>query len=371
MHTLDLPGLAADAGAGHAADAPLSGLTTLRLGGPCTHLLTCADTRSLVAVVRALDAAGESTLILGGGSNLVIADSGFDGAAVRVASAGIDVDGTLVRADAGALWDDVVAATVAAGLGGLECLSGIPGSAGATPVQNVGAYGAEIADVLERVELLDRRTGERHWVAPDALRLGYRTSVLKHRDDALVLTVEMRLHDDGLSAPLRYGELASAMGAEPGARAPSADVRRAVLRLRTGKGMVADLMRDDGTPDHDSWSAGSFFTNPVIDDADLPGVLEAVAARVGDGARVPQYAAGGGRTKLSAGWLIERSGYGKGYPGEGAPTRLSTKHTLALTNRGAARTGDLLALAREVRDGVRAAFGVRLEPEPVLVGCEI
>ncbi|WP_182357940.1 UDP-N-acetylmuramate dehydrogenase [Tomitella gaofuii] len=371
MHTLDLPGLAADAGAGHAAGAALAGLTTLRVGGPCAHLVTCADTGALVAVVRALDAAGVRTLILGGGSNLVIADAGFDGAAVRVATAGIDIDGTLVRADAGALWDDVVARTVAAGLGGIECLSGIPGSAGATPVQNVGAYGAEVADVLERVELLDRGTGERHWVTPDALELGYRTSVLKHRDDALVLTVEMRLRGDGLSAPLRYGELAARLGAEAGARLPVDEVRRTVLGLRAGKGMVADLRLDDGTPDHDSWSAGSFFTNPVVDDARLPAVLEAVAARVGADARVPQYPAGEGRTKLSAGWLIERAGFGKGYPGAGAPARLSTKHTLALTNRGAARTGELLALAREVRDGVHEAFGVLLVPEPVLVGCEI
>src|SRR5699024_10280960 len=252
--------------------------------------------------VRALDAEGARTLMLGGGSNLVIADTGFDGVAVRVATPEVTVEGTLVRADAGALWDDVVAATVASGLGGIECLSGIPGSAGATPVQNVGAYGAEIADVLERVELLDRRTGERQWVGPDALELGYRTSVLKHRDDALVLTVEMRLHDDGLSAPLRYRELAARLGAEAGARLPVDAVRRTVLGLRAGKGMVADLTLDDGTPDHDSWSAGSFFTNPVLDDARLPAVQEAVAARGGEGGgaagrrRQMQRVCGGSRT---------------------------------------------------------------------------
>ncbi len=375
MHTFDLPGLAADAGAEHASDVPLAGLTTLHLGGPAAHLMTCRDTDALVRVVRALDADGARTLMLGGGSNLVIADAGFDGTVVRVATSEVTVEGTLVRADAGALWDDVVAATVASGLGGIECLSGIPGSAGATPVQNVGAYGAEIADVLERVELLDRRTGERKWVAPDVLELGYRTSVLKHRDDALVLTVELRLHDDGLSAPLRYRELAAALGAETGARLPVDRVRRTVLGLRAGKGMVADLRSDDGAPDHDSWSAGSFFTNPVVDDARLPAVLEAVAARVGvadgEAVRMPRFPAGPGRTKLSAGWLIERAGFAKGYPGEVSDVRLSTKHTLALTNRGAARTGQLLELAREVRDGVHEAFGVLLVPEPVLVGCAI
>ncbi|MDN5758598.1 MAG: UDP-N-acetylmuramate dehydrogenase [Tomitella sp.] len=371
MRTFDLPGLAADAGCQYRSGVPLAGLTTLRLGGPAAHVLTCDDPDSIVAAVRAIDAAGEPALILGGGSNLVISDAGFDGIVVRLADSDVRVDGTLVRAGAGAVWDDVVAASVAAGLGGIECLSGIPGSAGATPVQNVGAYGVEIADVLERVELLDRRTGERRWVTPDALALGYRTSVLKRRDDAVVLTVEMRLHDDGLSAPLRYRELAAAMGAEADERLPVDDVRRTVLRLRTGKGMVAGLVGDDGAPDHDSWSAGSFFTNPVLDDAELPAVLDAVAARLGDDVRVPRFPGGPGRTKLSAGWLIERAGFSRGYPGEGAAVRLSTRHTLALTNRGSARTDQLLALAREVRGGVHEAFGVLLEPEPVLVGCEI
>lgn len=343
---------------------PLSTLTTLRLGGPARILAECATTDTLIAVVRYLDAEGVPTLVLAGGSNLVIGDAGFDGVVVRVATTGIDLTDTTVRAEAGAVWDDVVARTVDAGLGGIECLSGIPGSAGATPVQNVGAYGVEVGSVLRRVRLLDRRTGEDHWVGPDALGLGYRTSVLKHSDEALVLEVELDVRPDGSSAPLGYRELASALGVEEGESLPAPQVREHVLALRRGKGMVLD------SGDHDTWSAGSFFTNPVVPLEGLPTVLAAIAARVGDDVRIPQFPAEGG-TKLSAGWLIERAGFVKGFPGDGAPARLSTKHTLALTNRGSATAVDLITLAREVRDGVEDVFGVRLHPEPVTVGCVI
>ncbi len=343
---------------------PLSTLTSLRLGGPARVLAECATTDVLVDVVRLLDAEGVPTLILAGGSNLVVGDAGFDGVVVRIATTGVELGAGRVRAEAGAVWDDVVAKTVDAGFGGLEALSGIPGSAGATPVQNVGAYGVEVGSVLHRVRLLDRRTGDVRWVGPEALGLGYRTSVLKHSDAALVLDVELEVRPDGTSAPLGYRELATALGAEEGERRPAAEVREQVLALRRGKGMVLDAA------DHDTWSAGSFFTNPIVSDDALPAVLAAVAARVGADVRVPRFPADGG-TKLSAGWLIERAGFGKGFPSEGAPARLSTKHTLALTNRGNATTADLVALARQVRDGVQQAFGVRLEPEPVPVGCEI
>nr|WP_137725282.1 UDP-N-acetylmuramate dehydrogenase [Prescottella subtropica] len=346
---------------------PLSSLTTLRLGGPAAVLADCPTTAILVDTVRLLDAAGVPTLILGGGSNLVISDAGFDGVVVRVADAGVDIGENgenTVCAQAGAVWDDVVAATVAAGFGGLECLSGIPGSTGATPVQNVGAYGVEVGSLLRRVRLLDRTTGEVRWVEPSALGLGYRTSVLKHRSDALVLAVEMTVRPDGSSAPLAYRELASALGATEGERRPAAAVRDTVLGLRRGKGMVLDAA------DHDTWSAGSFFTNPVVPDSRLPAVLDVIRATVGADTRIPQFPGDAG-TKLSAGWLIERAGFGKGYPADDAPVRLSTKHTLALTNRGAASTADLIALARTVRDGVEEAFGVRLEPEPVTVGCAV
>lgn len=342
----------------------MSELTTLRLGGPARAMVTCRDTDTLVAVVRSLDAAGVPILILGGGSNLLVADTGVDAVVVRVATTGVRFDDEMVVAEAGAVWDDVVARSVAAGLGGLECLSGIPGSAGATPVQNVGAYGVEIASLLRRVRLLDRASGEVRWVGPDSLGLGYRTSTLKHTDTAVVLEVEFAVGVDGASGPLRYRELAAALGAQEGERRPAAAVREVVLDLRAGKGMVLD------SGDHDTWSAGSFFTNPVVPDDRLPAVLAAIAARLGPEAPVPRYPGDGG-TKLSAGWLIERAGFGKGYPGPAARARLSTKHTLALTNRGTATTADLVALAREIRAGVRDAFGVHLEPEPVTVGCRI
>lgn len=332
-------------------DEALAALTTLRLGGVATTVLSCADVASVVAAVRACDDAGEPVLVLGGGSNLVLGDGALAATVVHVRAADVTIDGTVVTAGAGADWDDLVERTVAAGLGGLECLSGIPGSTGATPVQNVGAYGVEVADVLAEVQLLWRATGEVTWVSPTALGLGYRSSALKHTDTAVVLAVRFALTDDGLSAPITYTELARTLRVDPGSRVPVARARAAVLELRGGKGMVLD------DTDHDTWSTGSFFTNPVV--AEVP------AAYAG-----PVHPAATGH-KLSAGWLIEHAGFRRGHPGPDAAARLSTKHTLALTNRGSATTAELLALAREVRDGVAAAFGVRLEPEPVLVGCEM
>ncbi|WP_306363217.1 UDP-N-acetylmuramate dehydrogenase [Nocardia sp. CC227C] len=409
---------------------PLAELTTLRVGGPAP-VADCATTEALVATVRALDAADIPVLLVAGGSNLLVADEGFPGVVVRIATAGVritaattgavsttsgtavvtshtgapaapavdvphsvrdvagNVDTVAVEADAhdaarsdaaaaapdeadltgavrviaeaGANWDAVVAETVAAGYGGLECLSGIPGSAGATPVQNVGAYGVEVAHLLTRVQLLDRASGEIAWVDPAELGFGYRTSVLKHSDHAVVLAVEFALRADGSSAPLRYRELAAALGAEEGESRPAAEVRAGVLRLRAGKGMVLD------PADHDTWSAGSFFTNPVVPAARVEEVRAAIAARLGSDVAVPTYPAPDG-VKFSAGWLIERAGFAKGFPDESAPARLSTKHTLALTNRGAAKASDVVALARTVRDGVAERFGIRLEPEPVTVG---
>ncbi|WP_232840186.1 MULTISPECIES: UDP-N-acetylmuramate dehydrogenase [Nocardia] len=341
------------------ASVPLAELTTLRVGGPAT-VAECASTEALVATVRALDVAGVPVLLLAGGSNLLIGDDGFDGVVVRVANDGVDIAADAVVAEAGASWDAVVAATVAAGLGGLECLSGIPGSAGATPVQNVGAYGVEVASLLRRVRLLDRASGDIRWVGPAELGFGYRTSVLKHRDDAVVLAVEFALDPSGRSAPLRFGELAKVFGAAEGETRPVDEVRAAVLRLRAGKGMVLD------PADHDTWSAGSFFTNPVVAADRVDEILAAITAHVGD-VTVPTYPAPDG-VKFSAGWLIERAGFAKGFPGPDAAAGLSTKHTLALTNRGSATAADLVALARTVRDGVAERFGIVLEPEPVTVG---
>lgn len=349
----------------HVAEAvSLAPLTTLRVGPVARRLITCTSSEQVVAALGALDAASEAgdagpVLVLAGGSNLVIADDLTDLTAVRLATRGITIEANVVRAEAGAVWDDVVVAAIEHGLGGLECLSGIPGSAGATPVQNVGAYGAEVSDTITRVRVLDRRTGVVRWVAGAELGFGYRTSVFKRTPQvsAVVLEVEFALDASGRSAPLRYGELTAALNATSGDRADPRAVRDAVLALRTRKGMVLD------STDRDTWSVGSFFTNPVV----APAVYQSLAGRV-DGP-VPHYPAPAG-VKLAAGWLVEHAGFGKGYPDDPmAPCRLSTKHALALTNRGNASTADVIALARTVRDGVRDVFGITLEPEPVLLGC--
>jgi UDP-N-acetylmuramate dehydrogenase len=340
---------------------PLAPLTTLRIGPVAERLITCETTEAVIAVIRGLNDESGSTrraLVLAGGSNVVMADEMPGLTVVRLANSGIAVDGDTVRAEAGAVWDDVVLAALEHGLGGLECLSGIPGSTGATPVQNVGAYGAEVADTIRRVRLLDRATGTDRWVSGDELGFGYRTSILKNSDAAIVLEVEFALAADGRSAPLRYGELTATLGAEPGARADPDAVRAAVLGLRRRKGMVLD------DADHDTWSVGSFFTNPAVPLAEF----EEIQAR--SAAPVPNYPAPDG-VKMAAGWLVEHAGFGKGYPGDDAPARLSTKHALALTNRGTATAVDVIALARRVRDGVKAEFGIELTPEPSLVGTRI
>jgi len=366
------------AGAHVAAEVPLAPLTTLQVGPVARRLITCDNTDQVIAVVRQLDTEarggprgrqGHPVLILGGGSNLVIAETMTALTVVRLAGDTVSVDGNLLRAEAGAVWDDVVAAAISHRLGGLECLSGIPGSAGATPVQNVGAYGVEVSDTITRVRTLERATGAVRWVPAAELGFGYRTSVFKRANTTgldvpqVVLEVEFALDASGRSAPLRYGELAAALHAEPGERADPRAVRDAVLRLRAGKGMVLD------TADHDTWSVGSFFTNPVV----TQDFYERLAGSV-EGP-VPHYPAPDG-VKLAAGWLVEHAGFGRGYPhpapgADQARCRLSTKHALAVTNRGGATSADVISLARTVRDGVRDAFGVTLEPEPVLLGCRL
>ncbi|OBI85150.1 UDP-N-acetylmuramate dehydrogenase [Mycobacterium sp. 1245805.9] len=346
---------------------PLAPLTTLRVGPIARRLITCSSTDQVVAVLHQLDSEADATpvLVFAGGSNLVIADTLTDLTAVRLANDGITVDGNVVRAEAGAVWDDVVVESIEHGLGGLECLSGIPGSAGATPVQNVGAYGAEVSDTITRVRVLDRESGEVRWVPGDELGFGYRTSAFKQASHEgreipwVVLEVEFALDPSGRSAPLRYGELTAALDAASGERADPKAVREAVLMLRARKGMVLDA------DDHDTWSVGSFFTNPVV----TPQAYKRLAGDV-EGP-VPHYPAPDG-VKLAAGWLVERAGFGKGYPqDEAARCRLSTKHALALTNRGGATANDVIALARTVRDGVHAVFGITLKPEPVLLGCRL
>jgi UDP-N-acetylmuramate dehydrogenase len=342
---------------------PLSELTTLRLGGPAGRLLEATTEDAVVEAVLSGDRCGEPLLVLAGGSNVVVADDGFPGTVVRVTTRGVrrtELGSGRVRLDvqAGEPWEPFVAACVQDGLAGVECLAGIPGSVGATPIQNVGAYGQEVAETIASVRVLDRPSGAVEELAADACGFTYRSSAFKRTPGRwVVLAVSFELERRGRSGPLRYGELARALGIEPGERAPLADVRAAVLALRRGKGMVVD------PADPDSVSAGSFFTNPVLGAA----AFEALLARLPDGARPPAWPDGDGRVKTSAAWLIEHAGFARGHGATGG-IAISSKHTLALTNRGAGTTAELLALAHEIADGVRAAFGVELAPEPVLIG---
>jgi UDP-N-acetylmuramate dehydrogenase len=324
----------------------LADYTTLGLGGPAGSLVTATTDAEL------LEAARDGALILGGGSNLVVADEGFPGAVVRVGTRGMvfehaPAESVDVTVAAGEPWDEVVAATVAEGLAGLECLSGIPGSAGATPIQNVGAYGREVADVITEVRVNDT-------ILPnDACGFSYRTSIFKRAPGRyVVLGVTFRLPRAKLSAPIRYPDLAAELRIQLGEQALAADARDAVIAVRRRKGMVID------PADPDTRSAGSFFTNPVITTEQYDRLAAAYD--------VPSYPAREGLVKIPAAWLIQHAGFPKGYAAHGA--RISTKHTLALTNPGGATTAGLLALARDIRDGVEAGFGVTLTLEPTLIG---
>ena len=348
---------------------PLAGWTTLGLGGPAARFAEAATDADVVAAVRAADHRGEPVLVLGSGSNLVIADEGFDGTVVRVGTRGISEVGggpdgpATVRVAAGEDWDGVVRWAIARGLSGLECLSGIPGLAGATPIQNVGAYGQEVSATIAAVRGWDRQAGEMAELTAAECGFGYRTSVFKEGGQAgrfVVLEVTFRLARDPRSAPVRYAELARVLGAAEGDRVPLAAAREAVLRLRRGKGMVLD------PADPDTRSAGSFFTNPVLTQAQFAQLESAVAPGTG----IPRFPAPGGLVKVPAAWLIEQAGFSKGYPG-GAGPRISGKHTLALVNPGGATADSLVTLAREIRDGVLARFGVELAAEPTLIGLKL
>ncbi|MER6015134.1 UDP-N-acetylmuramate dehydrogenase [Streptomyces bluensis] len=346
-------------------DAPLAPLTTFRLGGPADRLITATTDSEVIAAVREADDSGTPLLLIGGGSNLVIGDKGFAGTAVVIATKGVTLDGTRLELSAGEVWTDAVAGTVEAGLAGIECLAGIPGSAGATPIQNVGAYGQEVASTITEVVAYDRVTHETVTLPNADCAFSYRHSRFKADPERyVVLRVRFELEDaDGLSAPIKYAEAARVLGVEPGDRVPLAAAREAVLKLRSGKGMVLD------PEDHDTWSAGSFFTNPILTAENFAAFRARVRERLGEGVVPPAYPAGDGHTKTSAAWLIDKAGFTKGY-GTG-PARISTKHTLALTNRGSATTEDLLTLAREVVAGVRDAFGITLVNEPVTVGVSL
>lgn len=346
-------------------DVPLAPLTTLRLGGPARRLVTVYDEPSLLDVVRTAAASGEPLLVLGAGSNVVLPDAGFDGTVMQVAVHGLAGEPAgervLLTAAAGEDWDALVARCVADRLVGVEALAGIPGLVGASPVQNIGAYGQEVAQTVTAVRAYDRVVGRVVSLSEQECRFSYRHSTFKAEPDRwVVLAVTFCFSVGALSAPVGYAELARTLGVAVGARAPLADVRDAVLRLRRGKGMVLD------PADPDTRSAGSFFTNPRLSAAAASQLRARVLERCGAGVTAPEWPSQDGRVKVSAAWLIERSGFGKGYVD--GPVGISTKHTLALVNRGGGRTADLLALAREIRDGVRGAFGVELVNEPVLVG---
>jgi UDP-N-acetylmuramate dehydrogenase len=317
----------------------LAELTTLRLGGPAGEYVEARTEAELI------DAGRDAALIVSGGSNVVVADAGVPGRVVRIATRGVERDGARLTVAAGEDWDGLVAYCVASGLQGFECLSGIPGSVGATPIQNVGAYGQEVAETVESVRVFDRGIGRVEEMSAADCGFVYRGSVFKYHDRRIVLSVTFRLNEAGASGPLRYAELARTLDVPVGGSAALADVREAVLTLRRRKGMVID------PADPDSVSAGSFFTNPVLEVAP-------------DGA--PAWREPDGRVKTSAAWLIEQAGFHKGY-GDGR-IGISTKHTLALVNRGGGTTAELLALAREIAAGVRDRFGIELHPEPVLVG---
>nr|WP_203902138.1 UDP-N-acetylmuramate dehydrogenase [Virgisporangium aliadipatigenens] len=339
----------------------MGGYTTLRLGGPAGHLVVADDEATLLEVLRAPHP--EGLFVLAGGSNVVVADEGFPGTVLLLRTRGVravadGADRVRLTVAAGEPWDEVVARAVADGLAGIECLSGVPGSAGATPIQNVGAYGQEVAETIVSVRAFDRVADAVVTLAPDECAFSYRTSVFKHNDRFVVLAVDFSLTVSPLSTPIRYAELARALGVSPGDRVPLGAVRDTVLKLRTGKAMVLD------PADPDTYSVGSFFTNPIVSSAVFAGLSE----RLGD---VPHWPAPDDAVKLSAAWLIERAGFPKGFTREGTGVGISTRHTLALTNRGAGTTTQLLDLAREIRAGVAERFGVDLHPEPVLINCAL
>ncbi|WP_171715540.1 UDP-N-acetylmuramate dehydrogenase [Metallococcus carri] len=353
------------------SDAPLAPLTTMRVGGPAARLVTVTTPDGLVDAVREVDDADEPLLLLSGGSNLVIADDGFPGTVVRIATEGIEVEsadacgGVTVRVAAGESWDSFVERACGEGWSGVEALSGIPGLVGATPVQNVGAYGQDVSQTIAQVRVFDRDRQTVRTFANADCAFTYRHSVFKQTGRYVVLDVTFQLRPTELSQPIRYADLATGLGVAQGDRVPLGDAREAVLEQRRRRGMVLDAA------DHDTWSCGSFFTNPILAVADFAAFERRAAERLGpDGPVPPRFPEADGRVKTSAAWLIDKAGFGKGF-GLPGPAALSTKHTLAVTNRGAATAADIRALAGEVRDGVQAAFGIRLVNEPVFVGHEL
>ena len=409
-------------------DIRFADLTTLQVGGPIGRLVTATTQRDLVDLATETWATDDAWLVLGGGSNLLVGDEGFEGTVIRVGTRGIEVlpsgrsssdegayrdpaDGVVrLRVQAGESWDDLVAWTVEHGYSGIEALSGIPGSVGAAPVQNIGAYGQELASTLVAIEFLDEGAAAPRRMTAAELELGYRTSVLKQGLAGIVVTVELELHDttaeravlgEALGQPIAYGQLADALRVQQGDRVAIAAVRESVLALRASKGMVLD------PADADSVSAGSFFTNPIVgehvartlpataprwyvepevpDEITPLGSLASMSAspldaflahqaeieEFGDDVAVAERVQAESLVKLSAAWLIENSGIRRGFALPGSRAAISSKHTLALTNRGGATAEEVATLARFVQGRVQAEFGIVLRPEPVFVGVEL
>ena len=363
----------------------LSELTTAQVGGPAKTYVRATSEAEIIEAVSAADAAGDPVLIVGGGSNLLVSDAGFDGTVVHIASDGVEnlpipaCGGANVRVQAGTIWDDFVKLSIENEWVGPAALSGIPGTVGATPVQNVGAYGVEVGEFIASVRTWDREKNALKTFAAADLRFGYRDSVLKRATvngspRYVVLTVDFQFTLGSLSSPIRYAELARSLGVEPGQRAESALVREKVLQLRGSKGMVLN------PEDRDTFSTGSFFTNPIVPRSTLESLPEG-APNFPVVVKTSPFTAGvedPDHVKLSAAWLIQHAGFEKGFGLEGESREiaqgrasLSTKHTLAITNRGGASAEDIFAIARAVRDGVRERFGVTLVPEPVVVNGEI
>jgi UDP-N-acetylmuramate dehydrogenase len=375
----------------------LADVTTLRVGGDAYHALESTTHDELLAAVRDTWSSGEDWLLLGGGSNVVVADEGFDGTVIRVRTRGIErlASETLatrpsaylgdravrLRVEAGEPWDAVVDYAVQNGWAGIEALSGIPGSSGAAPIQNIGAYGQELGSSLVSIEFLDYLTGELERIPAPALGLGYRTSLLKQGRQGLVASIELELfegtgHGPALSAPIAYDQLASALGVRLGDRVPLDDLRATVLELRASKGMLLD------PNDRDSFSAGSFFTNPIVSENFARGLPRAaprwptapeeqdLVVPLGVTPAAP-HVAGEYQVKLSAAWLIEKAGISRGFALPGSRAAVSSRHTLALVNRGGAKAEEIVELARYIQTRVFAEFGVSLQPEPVLVGVSL
>lgn len=358
----------------------LAQMTTIGVGGPVAEVVNATSEAEIVDAVSTADAEGRPVLVVGGGSNILASDKPFDGVVVHDTRSEIETfmedscGGAEMRITAGTPWDEAVVYAIEHGWMGLEALSGIPGSVGAAPVQNIGAYGQEVAETLAQVRTWDRQTRQFRTLFLSDMKFGYRDSILKRSIAGasprwVVLAVTFHMRRATLSRPIGYGQLARTLGVEVGQRAPSSDVRAAVLELRASKGMVLD------DADRDTYSLGSFFTNPVLSE-EQAALLPPEAPRFGVarhdavnqiGAAAPTIP---GQVKTSAAWLIDHAGFAPGYNMPG-PAALSTKHCLALTNRGGASGEDIAALAREIRDGVRDKFGVTLVPEPVLVGLQI